>query len=116
MGARGRVRSRRTLEEARAAAPRSGGPVFQTFRGGYAQLYEALAEQSRAKIYLDTFISGITREGEGYRLTGGEDAVYDTVILAVPAPTSTSAAIAIAAQTASSFLNISIPQSCVRAT
>ena len=60
----------RTLEEARAAAPRSGGPVFQTFRGGYAELYEALAEQSRAKIYLDTFSSGITREGEKVRLAG----------------------------------------------
>ena len=79
----------RSLEEARAAKPSSGGPVFQTFRGGYAELYEALADKSRAKIYLDTFISGITREGEKFRLAGapGDTAPFDRVLVATPAPT-----------------------------
>lgn len=64
-----------------------------TFTGGFAQLYEALAEASGADIYVDAFISGLT-EGSTtdqgrttYRLTGGEDRTYDHVILATPAPT-----------------------------
>ena len=77
----------KNLEESRAQLAGTQGAVFNSFRDGYQELYEALAEQSGADIYVDSFISGITREGEGYRLTGGEDAVYDTVILAVPAPT-----------------------------
>ena len=77
----------RNLEQARKELPTGQGPVFSAFREGYQEAYEALAEQSGAKIYIDAFISAITREGEGYRLKGGEDAVYDRVVLAVPAPT-----------------------------
>ncbi|WKD56788.1 Protoporphyrinogen oxidase [Corynebacterium capitovis DSM 44611] len=77
----------RNLEQARAELPTGQGAVFNSFRDGYQELYEALAEKSGANIYVDAFISGIAKEGEGYRLNGGEDEVYDRVILAVPAPT-----------------------------
>lgn len=79
----------RSLEESRAENPSAGGPVFQTFRGGYAELYETLAEKSRAKIFVDTFISGITREGDKFRLAGapGDTAPFDRVLVATPAPT-----------------------------
>ncbi|MGP6174806.1 protoporphyrinogen oxidase [Corynebacterium sp. A21] len=64
------------------------GPVFNTFRGGYAELYETLAEQSGASIYLDAFISGITREKSGqFTLKGGGEGTYDRLLLATPAPT-----------------------------
>ena len=75
------------LERSRREMPTGQGAVFKTFRDGYQELYEALAERSGADIYIDAFISGIKRDGDGYRLTGGEDTVYDRVIIAVPAPT-----------------------------
>ena len=62
-------------------------PVFQTFKGGYAELYEALAEQCGADIHLDSFVSAITKDGEGFAIKGGGEGTYDKVILAVPAPT-----------------------------
>ncbi|WP_288832957.1 protoporphyrinogen oxidase [uncultured Corynebacterium sp.] len=77
----------RNLEQARAELPTGQGAVFNAFRDGYQEVYEALAEKSGADIYVDAFISSLERAGEGYRLTGGEDTVYDRVILAVPAPT-----------------------------
>ncbi|ERS43480.1 MULTISPECIES: protoporphyrinogen oxidase [Corynebacterium] len=79
----------RSLEKARADNPSGSGPVFQTFRGGYAELYETLAEKSDAKIFVDTFISGISREGDKFRLTGapGDTATFDRVLVATPAPT-----------------------------
>ncbi|AZA12220.1 protoporphyrinogen oxidase [Corynebacterium gerontici] len=60
--------------------------VFGAFRGGYAQAYEALAEQSGADIHIDAFISQISRTKEGFKLKGA-DGVFDRVLLAVPAPT-----------------------------
>lgn len=77
----------RNLENARKELPTGQGAVFNAFNDGYQEVYEALAEKSGADIYVDAFISGIERSGEGYRLTGGEDTVYDRVVLAVPAPT-----------------------------
>ncbi|MHA6602292.1 FAD-dependent oxidoreductase, partial [Corynebacterium coyleae] len=65
------------LERSRAELPTGQGAVFNTFRDGYHELYEALAEQSGADIYIDAFISEIHREGESFRLKGGEDTVYD---------------------------------------
>lgn len=62
-------------------------PVFGAFRGGYAQLYEALAEKSGADIHLDAFVSGITRNLKGFHIQGGTDLAYDKLILATPAPT-----------------------------
>lgn len=59
----------KAMEQARPRTPGKGAP-FQTFRGGYAEVYEALAEQSGADIHLDSFISGVTRESEGFRVKG----------------------------------------------
>ena len=57
------------LERSRREMPTGQGAVFKTFRDGYQELYEALAERSGADIYIDAFISGIERDGDGYRLT-----------------------------------------------
>ncbi|MBA4505174.1 protoporphyrinogen oxidase [Corynebacterium sanguinis] len=103
----------KNLEESRAQLAGTQGAVFNSFRDGYQELYEALAEQSGADIYVDSFISGITREGEGYRLTGGEDAVYDTVILAVPAPTAGMLLRAAAPEAASELAGIKLANSVV---
>lgn len=79
------------LERSRREMPTGQGAVFKTFRDGYQEVYETLAEKSGADIYIDAFISAISLEGSAeapkYRLKGGEDKAYDHVILAVPAPT-----------------------------
>lgn len=75
------------LERSRREMPTGQGAVFKTFRDGYQEVYETLAEKSDADIYIDAFISAIELEGSKYRLKGGEDTAYDHVILAVPAPT-----------------------------
>ncbi|AWB81169.1 protoporphyrinogen oxidase [Corynebacterium yudongzhengii] len=78
------------IEAARPAPTDPPAPVFGTFRGGYAQLYETLAEKSGADIYLDAFISAITRDNAGFRITGGAEAAdkpYDRLLIATPAPT-----------------------------
>ena len=75
------------LERSRREMPTGQGAVFKTFRDGYQEVYETLAEKSGADIYIDAFISAISLDGSKYRLKGGEDKVYDHVILAVPAPT-----------------------------
>ena len=75
------------LERSRREMPTGQGAVFKTFRDGYQEVYETLAEKSGADIYIDAFISAIELEDSKYRLKGGEDKAYDHVILAVPAPT-----------------------------
>lgn len=79
------------LERSRREMPTGQGAVFKTFRDGYQEVYETLAEKSGADIYIDAFISAISLEDSAeapkYRLKGGEDKAYDHVILAVPAPT-----------------------------
>lgn len=61
-----------------AARPKpSGKAVFGAFDGGYAQLYEALAEQSGAAIHIDAFVSSLK--------TYLQD--YDRILVATPAPT-----------------------------
>ena len=78
---------KKAMAAAGASKPSKPAPIFASFREGYQELYEALAEQSGANIYVDAFIPSISREGEGFRLKGGEDTVYDRVLLAAPAPT-----------------------------
>lgn len=76
------------LVNARNAQPQSyNSQVFATFANGYAELYEALAEQSRARIHIDAFISSVTKTPNGFALSGAGDGVYDHVIFATPAPT-----------------------------
>ncbi len=74
-------------ERAEAKKNTETTPIFQTFKGGYAELYEALAEKCGADIHLDCFVSAITRDGTGFQIKGGGEGTYDKVILAVPAPT-----------------------------
>ena len=75
-------------ERAEARKNSETTPVFQAFRGGYAELYEALADQCGADIHLDSFVSAITQvNGGGFQIKGGGEGTYDRVILAVPAPT-----------------------------
>lgn len=79
------------LDAARAKMREAAGdakpkPVFGAFRGGYAQLYEELAEQSGARIHLDSFISGIKRGPGGFRLEKAEG-TFDRVLVTTPAPT-----------------------------
>lgn len=75
-------------------APRDPGatptPVFATFRHGYAQVYETLAEKSGADIHLDAFVSSVTRDLRGFHLKGpgvNPEEPYDRLIVATPAPT-----------------------------
>lgn len=101
------------LERSRAELPTGQGAVFNTFRDGYHELYEALAEQSGADIYIDAFISEIRREGNGFRLKGGEDTVYDHVILAVPAPTAALLLKEVAPEAAQELQSVKLANSAV---
>src|SRR5699024_1621819 len=82
------------IEQSRPA-PTDGPskPVFNAFSGGYAELYETLAEKSEADIHLDTFVSGISfdTKTQQYTITGqgipGDTEPYDRVVVATPAPT-----------------------------
>ncbi|OFU58434.1 protoporphyrinogen oxidase [Corynebacterium sp. HMSC11D10] len=101
------------LERSRAELPTGQGAVFNTFRDGYHELYEALAEQSGADIYIDAFISEIHREGNGFRLKGGEDTVYDHIILAVPAPTAALLLKEVAPEAAQELQSVKLANSAV---
>ena len=101
------------LERSRAELPTGQGAVFNTFRDGYHELYEALAEQSGADIYIDAFISQISREGNGFRLKGGEDTVYDHIILAVPAPTAALLLKEVAPEAAQELQSVKLANSAV---
>lgn len=101
------------LERSRAELPTGQGAVFNPFRDGYHELYEALAEQSGADIYIDAFISEIRREGNGFRLKGGEDTVYDHIILAVPAPTAALLLKEVAPEAAQELQSVKLANSAV---
>ena len=101
------------LERSRKEMPTGQGAVFNAFRNGYQELYEALAEKSGADIYIDAFVSSISREGEGFRIKGGEDTVYDHVILAVPAPTAALLLKEIAPEAAEKLQTVQLANSAV---
>ena len=61
--------------------------VFASFDGGYAEAYEALAEKSGATIHIDAFISGVTKNKDGFQLKGAGEGTFDKVLFATPAPT-----------------------------
>ena len=128
----------KNLEEQQAAKrkelPTGHGAVFNAFREGYQEVYETLAEKSGADIYIDAFISGIERvvaeSGEsnstnstnsenstgstgGFRLKGGEDTVYDHVVLAVPAPTAALLLKQIAPEASQSLSTVKLANSAV---
>ncbi|KQB87311.1 protoporphyrinogen oxidase [Corynebacterium lowii] len=88
-------------------------PLFAAFEGGYADLYEALAERSGAQIYVDAFISGVERAGAGFRLKGAGEGTYDRVILATPAPTTALLLGAVAPQAAAALKGVQLASSAV---
>ncbi len=107
------------LEQSRREMPTGHGAVFNAFRDGYQELYETLAEKSGADIYIDAFISQITRTAEGYVLAGGErdddgnDITYDRVILAVPAPTAALLLKPLAPEAAEALATVKLANSAV---
>ena len=101
------------LERSRREMPTGQGAVFKTFRDGYQELYETLAEKSGADIYIDAFVSSISRGGEGFRIKGGEDTVYDHVILAVPAPTAALLLKGVAPEAAAALAPVKLANSAV---
>ena len=105
------------LERSRREMPTGQGAVFKTFRDGYQEVYETLAEKSGADIYIDAFISAISLEGSAeapkYRLKGGEDKTYDHVILAVPAPTAALLLKEVAPETSEALKTVKLANSAV---
>ena len=101
------------LERSRKEMPTGQGAVFNAFRNGYQELYETLAEKSGADIYIDAFVSSISRGGEGFRIKGGEDTVYDHIILAVPAPTAALLLKEIAPEAAEKLQTVQLANSAV---
>ena len=87
--------------------------IFGTLRGGFRELYEALAEASGARIYLDAFVSGLARDGEGYRLTGAGEGTYDAVLVATPAPTTARLLAAVSPATAETLRPVKLAGSVV---
>ena len=91
------------------------GSVFGAFKGGYAELYEALAEQSGAQIHLDTFVSGVARKGEAFEVKGapGDLGPFDRVLFATPAPTTARLIKSVAPEAAAQLATIQLASSVV---
>ena len=91
------------------------GSVFGTFKGGYAELYEALAEKSGAQIHLDTFVSGVTRKGDAFEVKGapGDIGPFDRVLFATPAPTTARLLKAVAPEAAQKLSTVQLASSVV---
>ena len=91
------------------------GSVFGTFKGGYAELYEALAEKSGAQIHLDTFVSGVTRKGDAFEVKGapGDIGPFDRVLFATPAPTTARLLKAVAPEAAQELSTVQLASSVV---
>lgn len=103
------ARGARASAAAKADKPAA---VFGALRGGYAELYEALAEQSGAAIYLDSFITGVSRKGDAFTLKG-VDGEFDRVLVATPAPTSAMLLTDVAPEAASLCKQIKLASSAV---
>ncbi|WP_313678323.1 protoporphyrinogen oxidase [Corynebacterium stationis] len=94
-------------------------PVFNAFAGGYAELYETLAEKSQADIHLDTFVSGITFDAKTskYTITGqgvpGDTEAYDRVVVAAPAPTTARLLSKVAPEAAAALKPVKLASSAV---
>lgn len=89
-------------------------PIFATFRGGYAELYDTLAESSGAQIFVDAFISGVSRNSDGtFSLKGAGEGNYDRLVLATPAPTTAVLLKEIAPQAAHKLQAIELASSAV---
>ena len=91
------------------------GSVFAAFPGGYATLYETLAEKSGAEIHLDTFISGVTKTDAGFKVAGApaELGEFDRVLFATPAPTTARLLPKVAPKAADALKSIKLASSAV---
>ena len=96
---------------------RPAGPPFRAFRGGYAELYDTLAQKCGATIQIDTFISGIEPANNGgYTVKGGGEAAqepYDRVLVATPAPTAARLLKSVAPEAAEAISPIKLASSAV---
>lgn len=91
-------------------------PVFGAFAGGYADLYEVLAQhcaERGAQIYVDAFVAGVQRNKQGLGLKGAGEGVYDRVVLATPAPTTALLLSAVAPQAAMALRGVRLASSAV---
>lgn len=106
------------MDEQRAAARKNADPdaapkpVFAAFHGGYAELYEELAEQSGARIHLDSFISAIEKKGEKFQLKGGEGE-FDRVLVTTPAPTAAAQLRVVAPEASAALKQVKLASSAV---
>lgn len=103
----------RRREAAQQADGEKPAPVFATFRGGYAEVYEALAEKSGADIYVDAFIPAVEHTAAGYKVKGGQDTAYDRLILATPAPTTALLLKGISPEASSALKSVKLADSVV---
>ncbi|MBN9643886.1 protoporphyrinogen oxidase [Corynebacterium mendelii] len=104
---------RKAAEKQTATTPKTR-PVFGSFTGGYATLYEALADDIRGDIYLETFITAIDKTEAGYRLTGAPgDGCYDRIVLATPAPMTAQLLTNIAPEAATALKTVRLASSVV---
>lgn len=99
------------LDAARAKRT-STGPVFGAFEGGYAQLYEELAEQSEARIHLDSFITGIRKTKGGFVLDKAEGE-FDRVLVTTPAPTAAAQLRLVAPEASAQLKQVKLASSAV---
>ncbi|MEZ5366615.1 MAG: protoporphyrinogen oxidase [Bryobacterales bacterium] len=78
---------RKAAAQKPAGAPKSGGSLFLTLKGGMQQLVDALASriEPRARVVYEK-ATGLEKTAGGYRITlGGDSLDADAVILGVPA-------------------------------
>lgn len=92
--------------------------VFNSFKGGYAEAYEALAEQCGADIHIESFISAIERDSgaSGFRIKGGGEAAqepFDRVLVATPAPTTARLLSSVAPEAAQALKSVKLASSAV---
>lgn len=101
----------------KAPAPGEKPPAtFASFAGGYAEVYETLAEKSGANIYIDAFVSGVKQKGDKWQVLGvglPEETLFDQVILATPAPTSAAIVHQVLPETAVKMRQIKLASSAV---
>ncbi|APT91828.1 protoporphyrinogen oxidase [Corynebacterium phocae] len=105
-----------TLSAAVAAIESGRSPAashaFATFKDGFKDLYETLAEKSGAEIHLDTFVSGVTRTKDGFQVTGAEG-TFDRVVFATPAPTTARLISKVSPEAAQTLKDIKLASSVV---
>lgn len=106
------------MDEQRAAARKNADPdaapkpVFAAFRGGYAELYEELADQSSARIHLDSFISAIEKKGEKFQIKGSEGE-FDRILVTTPAPTAAAQLRVVAPEASAALKQVKLASSAV---